>query len=155
MLPLPRERMKCKKIWRNPSRITYSFGFPRFTTISEYVHLSTSNFLLNIRAWSSAIQENFHTFLTVGRVCNMVLETQETREKNPDLKIRVWVGFHLIKFQASQVTKFGSGFGYFGACSSAIQDTSFSSGRGEWPHSDSLKNRVGKSWLATFDTFVG
>jgi len=85
MLPLPRERMKCKKIWRNPSRITYSFGFPRFTTISEYVHLSTSvsRVFLNIRACSSAIQENFHTFLTVGRVCNMVLETQETREKKP------------------------------------------------------------------------
>ena len=77
--------MKCKKIWRNPSRITYSFGFPRFTTISEYVHLSTSGsrVFLNIRACSSAIQENFHTFLTVGRVCNMVLETQETREKKP------------------------------------------------------------------------
>ena len=75
--------MKCKKIWRNPSRITYSFGFPRFTNISEYVHLSTSvsRVFLNIRACSSAIQENFHTFLTVGRVCNMVLEPRKPEKK--------------------------------------------------------------------------
>ena len=49
----------------------------------------------------------------VGRVSNMV---PENPRKNPNPKIRVRDGFHLIKFQVSQVRKpenFRSGFGYF------------------------------------------
>jgi hypothetical protein len=44
--------------------------------------------------WAAAaeISRNFHTSPTVGRVCNIVLETRETREKTQNPKIRVQVG---------------------------------------------------------------
>ena len=53
---------------------------------------------------SKVYREIFHISITVGRVSNMVLETQKPEKKpEPENSGPGRAGFHLIKFQVSQV----------------------------------------------------